>query len=63
MDKAQEIFEWIAKIIATSNNDFHFDAIDKLIDLHFLNFQNEEMKQRLTELKHEKWNEIHLILV
>jgi hypothetical protein len=63
MEKEIETFEWIARIIATSNNDFHFDAIDKLIELHFINFQNEELKARLNELKHEKWNEIHSILV
>jgi hypothetical protein len=52
--KSQEIFDWIAKIIATCNNDFHFDAIDVIET-----FGDENMK---TDLKLAKWNEIHLIL-
>lgn len=63
MEKATEIFEWISRIISTSNNDFHFDAIDKLIELHYVNFQNEELKIQLLELKTQKWNDIHTILV
>lgn len=60
--KSQEIFDWIAKIIATCNNDFHFDAIDVLIERHFETFGDENMKTDLKLIKKAKWNEIHLIL-
>lgn len=59
--KSQEIFDWIAKIIATCNNDFHFDAID-VIERHFETFGDENMKTDLKLIKKAKWNEIHLIL-
>ena len=62
MDKAQEGFEWISKIIMTCKNNFHFEAIDNLIDIHYKNFKNEEHKTDLEHLRVSKWNEIHFIL-
>jgi hypothetical protein len=62
MDRAQETFEWIVKIIDTCNNDFHFEAIDNLINIHYKNFKNEEHKLDLEHLRANKWNEIHVIL-
>lgn len=62
MDRAKEMFYWIAKIIDTCNNDFHFEAIDNLIEIHYKNFKNEEHKTDLELLRTKKWNEIHVIL-
>jgi len=62
MDKAQESFEWIAKIIMTCSNDFHFQAIDNLIDIQYKIFKNETHKSDLEHLRVTKWNEIHVIL-
>jgi len=62
MDKAEEGFEWISKIIITCKNNFHFEAIDNLIDIHYKNFKNEEHKSELEHLRVIKWNEIHVIL-
>ena len=56
------MFYWIAKIIDTCNNDFHFEAIDNLIEIHYKNFKNEEHKTDLELLRTKKWNEIHVIL-
>jgi hypothetical protein len=62
MDKAKDMQTWIAKIIETCNNDFHFEAIDNLIEIHFKNFKNEKLKLELQLLRAKKWNEIHVIL-
>jgi hypothetical protein len=62
MDRCNESYDWIARIIETSNNDFHFEAIDRLIELHYQNFKSDEMKIGLEALKNLKWNEIHYVL-
>jgi hypothetical protein len=56
------IFEWISKIIQTSNNDFHFDAVDKLIDLFHEREKDEQKCIELKLLRKAKWDEIHGIL-
>jgi hypothetical protein len=62
MDKAKDMFEWVAKIIDTCYHDFHFEAIDNLIAIHFKNYRNEKLKLDLELLREKKWNEIHVIL-
>jgi len=61
MDKNKN-FEWIARIIETSTNPFHFEALENLIGLHYQNYKDEELKTELELLKARKWNEIHVIL-
>ena len=56
------IYEWIIRIIETCNNDFHFEAVDKLILLFFEKYQDEAKKLELEILRTNKWNEIHHIL-
>jgi hypothetical protein len=58
----RELFEWVAKIIDTCTNDFHFSAIDKLIELFYEVEKNESQKDELTFLREQKWNKIHGIL-
>jgi hypothetical protein len=58
----RELFEWVAKIIDTCTNDFHFAAIDKLIELFYEVEKNESQKDELTFLREQKWNKIHGIL-
>ena len=58
----RELFEWVAKIIDTCTNDFHFSAIDKLIELFYEVEKNEYQKDELTFLREQKWNKIHGIL-
>jgi len=59
----EHIYEWITRIIETCNNDFHFEAIDKLIDLFYEKYQDEKRKIELEQLRTKKWNEIHSILI
>lgn len=56
------IYEWVARIIATSNNSFHFDAVDKLIDLYYERERDEAKHTELKLLKKHRWDEIHNIL-
>ena len=61
MDK-KAIFEWIEKVIATCNNDFHFEGVDRLIELFNERYNDPEQTLMLQLLKVRKWNEIHVIL-
>ncbi len=61
-NRTDNIFDWICKIIETCNNDFHFEAVDKLISLYFEREKNEEKQFELESLKVRRWNEIHHIL-
>lgn len=58
----RELFEWVARIIETCTNDFHFSAIDKLIELFHEVEKNESEKDELLLLREQKWNEIHGVL-
>jgi hypothetical protein len=62
MEKIDSIYDWVARIIATSNNSFHFDAVDKLIDLYFERERDEAKYTELKLLKKIRWEEIHNIL-
>ena len=57
------IYEWIKKIIETCNNTFHFEGVDRLIELYFEKFQDESSADTLKLLRQNKWNQIHDILV
>lgn len=59
----EQIYDWISRIIETCNNDFHFEAVDRLIDLFYEKFQDEKRKTELEHLRIIKWNEIHSVLV
>lgn len=53
---------WIIQIIDSCNNDFHFEAVDRLIELFYEREKNDDLKTELILLKQRKWNEIHNIL-
>jgi len=61
--KDNALATWIASIIDSCNNDFHFDAVDNLIDLFYEREKNEALKIELTLMKQQKWNDIHNILM
>lgn len=58
----QEVFNWIVKIIETCNNDFHFEGIDKLIDLFYDKYKNDKLTDELKLARIRMWNKIHDIL-
>lgn len=60
--KDNALANWIIQIIDSCNNDFHFDAVDRLIELFYEREKNEELKIELMLLKQKKWNDIHNIL-
>lgn len=62
MDK-QNIYDWIKKIIETCNNDFHFESVDRLIELFYEKYLDGEMRSELNIVRQNKWNEIHNILI
>jgi hypothetical protein len=57
------IYDWIVRIIDTCNNDFHFEAVDKIIELYYEKYQDEKKKIELEYLRTIKWNEIHGIIL
>ena len=54
--------EWIANIIESCTDDFHFEAIDKLIELYQEKTKDEDLTSDLKMLRAKKWNEIHAIV-
>lgn len=56
-------FEWISKIIESCNNDFHFNAVDILIELFWQKHLDGDLRTQLMILRENKWNEIHSILI
>jgi len=61
MDK-QSIYNWIIRIIETCNNDFHFESVDKLVELFYEKFLDGELRTDLQIKRQYKWDEIHSIL-
>jgi len=59
----EQIYDWITRIIDTCNNNFHFEAVDRLIDLFYEKYQDEKRKTQLEHSRTKKWNEIHNILI
>lgn len=59
----EQSYEWITRIIETCNNNFHFEAVDRLIDLFYEKYKDEKRKTELEHLRIIKWNEIHGVLV
>jgi hypothetical protein len=58
-----EVYDWIVKIINTCTDDFHFDCVDKLIDLFYVRFGDENKRDDLIMIRSQKWNETHAILM
>lgn len=62
MENKDHIYEWIVKVIDTCYHDFHFEALDNLINLYYDRVKDEVKKNELEMLRAQKWNEIHMIL-
>lgn len=62
MNKSQQAYLWIQSIIDSSNNDFHFTGVDKLISLFNKQFNNASLTICLQEQRQAHWNTIHSII-
>lgn len=58
-----EIYDWIKKIIESSNNTFHFEAVDRLIVLFYEKYLDGDLRTDLQQKRENKWNEVHNILL
>ncbi len=54
--------QWILKIIDSCTDDFHFESVDKLIELYNEKFKLQRIADGLKFRRETKWNEIHHIL-
>lgn len=59
----EKSFAWLTNIIESCNNDFHFSCADVLISLFKLKYGDDDLITRLDELRNQKWNSIHGILI
>lgn len=57
-----ELFNWLSAIIESCTDDFHFQAIDKLIDLYSEKVKDQDLVTDLKNLRSKKWNDIHGIV-
>jgi hypothetical protein len=55
-------FDWIVRIIETSTNPFHFECVDKLIELYFQKTNNDNNKKELELLRWLRYNDTQTIL-
>lgn len=58
----EKLFNWIIDIIQSCTDDFHFEAVDKLIELYFEKTKDADLDNQLKLKRAEKWNEIHSIV-
>lgn len=58
----RQLFDWISVIISSCTDDFHFEAVDKLIDLFYERTKDEKITTELRLKRALKWNEIHAIV-
>jgi len=57
-----ELFNWLSAIIDSCTDDFHFEAIDKLIELYSEKVKDQDLVTDLKNLRSKKWNDIHGIV-
>jgi hypothetical protein len=60
--KQQDIHQWISSIINSCTDDFHFEGVDKLIEIFNEKFKNESLTIDLQTQRAIKWNDIHAIV-
>lgn len=63
MTRIQYDYNWLQNIIDSANNDFHFDCVDKLVDLFHSKHNNAPLTTCLQEQRAIHWNNIHSILI
>jgi hypothetical protein len=58
----KNIHTWIQTIIESCTDDFHFEAVDRLIDLYREQIKDEDSAVELEMSRANKWNKIHGIV-
>jgi hypothetical protein len=62
MENKQNLYDWIVKIIDSCRDDFHFEGVDRIIELFNDKFKDENVLFELKMKRTDKWNEIHTII-
>jgi len=62
MENKQNLYDWILKIIDSCRDDFHFEGVDRIIELFNDKFKDENLNFELKMKRTDKWNEIHTII-
>lgn len=62
MAQEKKIFTWLKKVIDSCTHDFHFDSCDNLLNLFEQQCCTPSLATELWEMRHKKWNKIHVIL-
>lgn len=62
MENKQNLYDWIVKIIDSCRDDFHFEGVDRIIELFNDKFKDENLHLELKMKRTDKWNEIHTII-
>jgi len=57
-----EIALWIENIIQSCTDDFHFEAVDRLITLYNERQKDEDSYNDLVSSRTKKWNDMHGII-
>ncbi len=59
----EDTYTWVYNIVESCNNDFHFDCADVLISLFSVKYGETDKVSGLRQLRQNKWNSVHTILM
>lgn len=62
MTEAQKDHNWIMAIIDSCNNTFHFECVDRLIDLYAEKHNNAMLSLALLKQREVHFNNVHSII-
>ena len=58
-----ETYEWLIGVINSCHHDFHLECVDRLIELFFEKYKDESHRENLVNKRHERWANIHAIII
>jgi hypothetical protein len=62
MTTKQSHYNWIQNIIDSCEHDFHFECVDKLIQLYHQRYNDDATFFELKKERDEHWNTTHAII-
>ena len=62
MTNKQHAYNWIQNIIDSAAHDFHFEGVDRLIELFEAKYNDAALTICLLEQRQIHWNNIHSII-